>query len=114
MSERSAKLLHDAVAAIDAEQLFMGTASYAQYAANHQLRSAVERQLEILGEACAQLDKLEADWRVKIADLSLAIGLPNGITRGYDLVDNEMVFETVCRDLPGLRSDIATHLASGG
>jgi uncharacterized protein with HEPN domain len=110
MSERSLKLLHDAVAAIEAAQLFMGHSSYTDYAANHQLRSAVERQLEILGEACAQLDKLNTGWREKIADLGLAIGLRNRIIHGYDEVDDAMVFETVQRDLPGLHRSILGYL----
>ena len=50
MSERSNKLLIDAVAAIDAVNSFVGDSDFGAYSANHLLRSAVERQLEILGE----------------------------------------------------------------
>ena len=110
MNERSNKLLIDAVAAIDAVQLFMGNSDFEAYAANHLLRSAVERQLEILGEVCSQLDKLDARWRERITDLRLAVGLRNRIIHGYDAVDDEMVFETVQRDLPGLRSNFIEQL----
>ena len=110
MNERSNKLLADAVAAIDAVQSFMGDSNLEAYAANHLLRSAVERQLEILGEVCSQLDKLDADWREKITDLRLAVGLRNRIIHGYDSVDDEMVFETVQRDVPSLRSNFIQHL----
>ena len=110
MSERSLKLLADAVAAIDAVNLFIGGCVFAHYASNHQLRSAVERQLEILGEACLQLDKLDPVWREKIPDLRLAIGLRNRIIHGYDEVDVAMVFETTQRDLPQLRNTLIACL----
>jgi uncharacterized protein with HEPN domain len=110
MNERSLKLLSDAVAAIEAVNTFMDGCNFADYANNHQLRSAVERQLEILGEACSQLDKLDGSWREKIPDLRLAIGLRNRIIHGYDEVDDEMVFETTQRDLPALRSMLIAFL----
>ena len=100
----------DAVAVIDAVHSFVGDSGFEAYGANHLLRSAVERQLEILGEVCSQLDKLDGGWREKVADLRLAVGLRNRIIHGYDSVDDEMVFETIHRDLPGLRSDFIEYL----
>jgi uncharacterized protein with HEPN domain len=102
MCERSLKLLVDALGAINAAHEFAADATLIQYCNNHMLRSAVERQLEILGEACSQLDKLGDQWRVQIPDLLLAIGLRNRIIHGYDTVDDEMVFETPHADLPTL------------
>ena len=107
MSERSLKLLVDALAAIDAAHQFLGDASIEAYRNNHMLRSAVERQLEILGEACSQLDKQDAIWREAIPDLRFAIGLRNRIIHGYDEVDEDMVYETVRKDLPSLRQSLA-------
>ena len=69
----------------------------------------MERELEILGEVCSQLHKLDAGWREKIIDLRLAVGLRNRIIHGYDGVDDEMVFETVQRDLPGLRGNFIKY-----
>ena len=51
MSERRPKLLFDAVAAIAAAQSFVDGLGLAAYEGNLMLRSATERQLEILGEA---------------------------------------------------------------
>jgi uncharacterized protein with HEPN domain len=75
---------------------------------NAMLRSAVERQLEILGEACSRLDKLDANWAYTVPDIRLAIGLRNRIIHGYDAVDDAMVYETVQEDLPALRAVLAT------
>jgi uncharacterized protein with HEPN domain len=110
ISTREAKLLVDAISAIDAALEFMGSSNLAAYRANRMLRSAVERQLEILGEACNQLDKLDATWREKLPDLKLAIGLRNRIIHVYDGVDHDIVFETVQIDLPGLRQSLACHV----
>lgn len=111
MSGRSLKLLHDAVAAIEAARSFVADADIAQYLANHMLRSAVERQLEILGEASSQLAKLDPVWVQRIPDLRLAIGLRNRIIHTYDGIDDDMVLETVKTDLPGLQLAIARYLS---
>ena len=44
------------------------------------------------------------------SELRLAIGLRNRIIHGYGAVDDDMVFETVQRDLPGLRSNFIEYL----
>lgn len=107
---REVKLLADALSAIDAAQEFIGHAELPAYLTNRMLRSAVERQLEILGEACSQLDKLDAAWRERLPDLKLAIGLRNRIIHVYDGIDHDMVFETVKMDLPSLRASLASFL----
>ena len=110
MSERSLKLLVDAISAIDSAREFVADATFDHYCNDHMLRSAVERQLEILGEACSQLDKLSDYWRVQIPDLGLAIGLRNRIIHGYDSVDDEMVYETLHVDIPSLRQVLQAAL----
>jgi uncharacterized protein with HEPN domain len=104
---REAKLITDAIAAIDTALEFMGPSDLKAYLSNRMLRSAVERQLEILGEACSQLDKLSTAWREKLPDLKLAIGLRNRIIHVYDGIDHDVVFETIQLDLPSLRNSLA-------
>jgi uncharacterized protein with HEPN domain len=110
MTDRSPKLLVDAIGAIDAAHEFLGQATLSQYADDLKLRSAVERQLEILGEACSRLAKLDASWLTRIPDIHFAIGLRNRIIHGYDSVDDEMLFETIKRDLPMFRVALAEEL----
>jgi uncharacterized protein with HEPN domain len=112
MHERAPKLLFDAIGAIDAVTSFLGDASLDQYIANAMLRSAVERQLEILGEACGRLDKLDASWSQTVPDIRLAIGLRNRIIHGYDAVDDAVVFETIHADLQNLRAALAKALSA--
>ena len=57
MTDRTPKLLADALGAIDSAQEFVAGVSLTSYTADKMRRSAVERQLEILGEACSRLAK---------------------------------------------------------
>ena len=103
MRERRPKLLVDALAAIDAASIFAQGQSLESYEANLMLRSAVERQLEILGEACARLVHEDSEMLELVPAARLAIGLRNRIIHGYDTVDDETVFRTVSDDLPAMR-----------
>jgi uncharacterized protein with HEPN domain len=112
MHERAPKLLADAIAAIEAATAFLQGASLEQYMANAMMRSAVERQLEILGEACSRLDKLDAQMVQIIPDIRLAIGLRNRIIHGYDAVDDAVVHETIRQDLQSLKLALQSALTS--
>ena len=111
MTDRRPKLLFDAIAASDAAQSFVSGKTLPAYEADLMLRSAVERQLEALGEACVRLAKEEASLFERIAATRLAIGLRTRIIHGYDAVDNETVFRTVIDDLPTLSGELRKWLA---
>lgn len=53
------KLLWDAVTASERAERFVGDITEAGYVANELVRFAVERQLEIVGEALSQLAKID-------------------------------------------------------
>ena len=59
MTDKAPKLLFDAIAAIVSAQEFMAACSLEHYAGDKMRRSAVERHLEILGDACSRLARLE-------------------------------------------------------
>jgi len=107
-------LLVDALGAIDSIGEFLSGVSFAEYAANKMLRSAVERQFEILGEACTRLVKLDPTWTQSVTHLKLAIDLRNRIIHGYDSVDDEIVYFTAQDDLDGLQADLSRLLAQRG
>ena len=114
MYSKAPKLLVDALGAIDSARDFVAGISFADYARDKMRRSAVERQLEILGEACARLAKLEPALAGSIANLKLAVDLRNRIIHGYDSVDDEIVYLTVVGDLLELRDDLSRLLAERG
>lgn len=114
MTDRTPKLLVDALGAIESAQEFVAGRSLADYTANKMRRSAVERQLEILGEACARMARLEPSLLASVANLKLAIDLRNRIIHGYDAVDDEIVYLTVSDDLDALKTDLSRLLAARG
>ena len=114
MTDRAPKLLVDALGAIESAQEFVAGCTLADYLAHKMRRSAVERQLEILGEACSRLAKLDPTLRESVTNLKLAIDLRNRIIHGYDAVDDEMVFLTVTDDLDALKTELSHLLAARG
>ena len=92
MTDRTPKLLVDALGAIESAQEFMAGCGLADYVVDKMRRSAVERQLEILGEACSRLAKLEPALIESVTNLKLAIDLRNRIIHGYDAVDDEIIY----------------------
>ena len=114
MTDKTPKLLFDALGAIESAQEFVADCTLLDYTADKMRRSAVERQLEILGEACSRLARLEPEWIDSVANLKLAINLRNRIIHGYDAIDDEIVYLTVADDLDALKTDLSRLLAARG
>ena len=66
--------------------------------------------MEILGEACMRLQRLEPELFVRIQSTRLAVALRNRIIHGYDSVDDETVFDTVTQDLATLALELQAWL----
>lgn len=75
------------------------------------LRSAVERQFEIIGEAFAQLARLDPALAQRIPDVREIIAFRNVLIHGYATVDRRRVWRIVEENLPQLRSVLADLLA---
>jgi uncharacterized protein with HEPN domain len=112
MTDRRPKLLFDAISAIDAARSFATGKSIDEYEADLLLRSAVERQLEILGEACIRLAKEDPTLFERAPEARLAVGLRNRIIHGYDAVDNLTVYRTVADNLPAFKATLSDWLSA--
>lgn len=104
-------LLWDAKQSAEAIARFLADKSIDDYRADEILRSAVERQFEILGEALARLSNVSADLAARITDLRRAIAFRNLLIHGYDVVDDLTVWRTARDDLPLLRDTVSMLLA---
>lgn len=102
MKHELAKLLLDAVNACNLIVEFTAEKSIADYSSNPLVRSAVERQFEILGEAFSRLDRLEPSFRAKFPAIGSIIGMRNRIIHGYDSVDDEIIWDAVKTHIPPL------------
>lgn len=76
------------------------------------LRSAVERQFEIIGEALRQLAHLDASLAAKIPDLRDIVAFRNILIHGYAVIDRARVWRVVEHDLPHLRSALEDLIAA--
>jgi uncharacterized protein with HEPN domain len=114
MTDKVPKLLFDGLGAIAASQEFVAGCSMGQYMGDKMRRSAVERQLEILGEACSRIARIEPTVIDLVPNLKLAIDLRNRIIHGYDAVDDEIVYLTVIQDLDALSADLTQLLTTRG
>lgn len=72
------------------------------YAGDDLRRSAVERQLEIVGEALNRLRKADPETAARIPDLPRIIGLRNILIHGYAVVDDSVVWTAATHRLPEL------------
>ena len=86
--------------------------SFADFDSDLVLRSAVERQFEILGEALNRLDRLDATLAARIPDLRQIVAFRNILIHGYALIVRARVWQAVKDDLPALRSIL--HELLGG
>jgi len=105
------KLLWDARRAAERVARFTRGRSFADYEADDFLRSAVERQLEIVGEAFNQLQRIDAAVAAAIPDLSRIVGFRNILIHGYATVDNKIVWGVVETNLGPLLELLESLLA---
>ncbi|MBN9607691.1 MAG: hypothetical protein BGO26_09495 [Actinobacteria bacterium 69-20] len=113
MQPRSKALLWDAREAARAAQSFIGQDEFSSYQANNLLRSAVERQLTIVGEALAQLRTIDPETAALVPDVSKIVGFRNVLVHGYGEIDQELVWTAASRDSSRLISAISALLDEG-
>ena len=73
-------------------------------------RAAVERQLEIIGEALGIASKTDQALVEAIPDLPRIVALRNRLIHGYDSVDAELVWDLVQTHLPKLQTQLQSIL----
>lgn len=106
--------LWDARDAATAVAGFIQGRSRDEYLADRMLRSAVERQCEIVGEALNRLSRAAPDLAARIPDLSRAVAFRNLLIHGYATVDDATVWRTVNEDLPVLAAHVSKLLQDLG
>lgn len=89
------KFLYDIAEAANYIAQFTAGRTFAEYHTDPMLRSAVERQFEIIGEALNQLLRREPDLQKRISDASLIIAFRNRLIHGYASISDEVVRITV-------------------
>lgn len=99
-SDRTAALLWDASRAIERTQRFVSNWTFDDYLDDDMVRSAVERQLEIGGEALAAIRRNDPLIAGKIVNLQKIVGFRNILVHGYATVDHTVIWDVVQSHLP--------------
>ncbi len=110
MTNQARKRLLDVLSACEAIAEFVSGKDFVAYEANRLLRSGVERQFEIIGEALSQAGSAEPSLATQIPDFHRIVGLRNRLIHGYDNVDNEILWDVVQSKLGPLQAQVETVL----
>lgn len=91
MGNRTKKLLFDVGSAGRSITEWCTGRSYQDYENDRQLRRAVEREFEVMGEALNRLMQSDPETATRIEDLRRIVGFRNRIIHGYDTIDDATV-----------------------
>ena len=104
------KYLYDIVNCCEFLIEFTADKTVEDYKTNRAFRSALERELQIIGEAMMQLDNDCPDTAGKISEHRSIIGFRHVLVHGYDSLDPETVWNVVDAKLKRLLIQARTLL----
>jgi uncharacterized protein with HEPN domain len=113
MDERILKYIFDVKMAIEEIESYFQSfpKSFPEYQNNLVLKRAIERNLEIIGEAINRISKI--DPTIQISNAQRIIGLRNQIIHGYDSISDENIWGVIIKHIPILKSEIEGLINSG-
>ena len=101
------KYLYDIKQAIDSINEYLGdNRDFFKYQENKQLRRAVERELEIIGEAMNKALLIEPELASSIQDARRIVDLTNYVINEYDKIDDVIIWGVISKNLPLLKNQI--------
>ena len=111
MQLESKKLLEDIRQACEHILEFIEDRTLSDYTNDTLLRSGVERQFEIIGEALSRLARAEPDVINQISYYKRIISFRNVLSHGYDAVEDPVVWDVATKDLPVLYEQVRILLS---
>lgn len=78
------------------------------FVTNRTAKRAIERNLEIIGEAMSRI--LKIDPEIPVSNARKIVDFRNRIIHGYDSVSNEILWTISTRDLPSLKKETQAFL----
>ncbi|MEY3417802.1 MAG: hypothetical protein RL711_317 [Bacteroidota bacterium] len=97
--------LLDIIQSIDEIFLFLGERrDFITYKDDLKTKKAIERNLEIIGEATSRIIKVDSNFELK--DAKNIIGTRNRIIHSYDNISDEVIWTIISRELPKLQKEV--------
>jgi len=99
------KYLYDIITSLNSIDEYLGkNRDFNEYQKNKLLRRAVERELEIIGEASNRILKLDSEFPIDNA--RKIVDLRNWVIHGYDKVDDIIIWGIISNHLPKLKKQV--------
>ncbi|MBN2375498.1 MAG: DUF86 domain-containing protein [Sedimentisphaerales bacterium] len=110
MQIEAKKFLEDIRQAAERVLEFTRDKTFENYDNDDFLRSAVERQFEIIGEALNRLSQKDSDLVNRIENYKRIISFRNILIHGYNLIDNKVVWDILQNHLQVLLTQVVAML----
>lgn len=109
MQREVKKYLFDILSCIEKIENFIGTPKlFAEFNKNMMLQQAIERNLEIIGEAMNNILKIFPE--INITNARKMVDTRNRIIHGYDDIQAEQIWSIIIKHLPTLKLEVQTLL----
>jgi uncharacterized protein with HEPN domain len=77
---------------------------YEEYVSDIKTKRAIERNLEIIGEAVDRI--IKKDRSFKLDNAEKIVGTRNRIIHGYDKISDDLIWSIVINHLPKLKTEV--------
>ena len=103
------KLLFDILISIETIEEFLGeNSNFEAYSKNKMLRNAIERNLEIIGEATNKI--LQIKPNIELSNARRIVDTRNKIIHGYDEIEDVNLWVIIVNYLPILKGEVEIQL----
>ena len=102
--------LADVIEACEAITTAVGSMDFREYANNRLVRSSVEREFILIGEALAALNRTAEDLFASLTQARRIVDFRNQLTHEYPTVDDTIVWAIIGHDVSVLRRECLEHL----
>jgi uncharacterized protein with HEPN domain len=104
------KYLYDVLSSCEFLLTFTAGRTVHDYEGDRGFRSAVERELQIIGEAVMQLERIAPAIVSRIPEYQRIICFRHVLVHGYDSLKSDTVWSVITGKLPGLASEVRSLL----
>ena len=101
--------LEDIIQSIDEIEMFLPEKkNFYEFQKDLKARKAIERNIEIIGEAISRILKVHPE--IRITNARKVVDTRNRIIHGYDSVSEDIIWSIIISDLVALREEVAALL----